>query len=138
MFGRNQGRTLKTSRASSTQRARTACFVPTSDRNAEKVSEVRDFRGVPPTETREKCRRSGTFKGYLRQKCGKSVGGPGLSRGTSDRNAGKVSEVQDFRGVPPTETREKCRRSSSAEVHKGSQQPGIPNLRPPELTKAKY
>ena len=48
----------------------------TSDRNAGKVSEVQDFRGVPPTETREKCRRSRTFEGYLRQKCEKSVGGP--------------------------------------------------------------
>ena len=75
---------------------------------------------------------------HLRQKCAKSVGGPGLSRGTSDRNTGKVSEAQDFRGVPPTETREKCRRSSPANVHQVSQQPGIPNLRPQELTKAKY
>ena len=74
-----------------------------------------DFRGVPPTEMREKCRRSGTFEGYLRQKCRESVGGSGLSRGTSDRNTGKVSEVRDFRGVPPTETREKCRRSGTFE-----------------------
>ena len=37
---------------------------------------------------------------------------PSLLRGTSDRKAGKVSEAQDFRGAPPTETREKCRRSA--------------------------
>ena len=97
-----------------------------------------DFRGVPPTETREKCRRSGTFEGYLRRKHGKSVGGLGLSRGTSDGNTGKVSEVRDFRGIPPTEMREKCRRSSPANVHQGSQQPRILTHRPPELTKAKY
>ena len=52
---------------------------------------------------------------HLRQKCGKSVGGLGLSRGTSDGNTGKVSEVQDFRGVPQTEMREKCRRSRTFE-----------------------
>ena len=69
----------------------------------------------PPTETREKCRRSKAFEGYLRRKCGKSVGGPRLSKGTSDRNAEKVSEVQGFRRVPPTETREKCRRSRTFE-----------------------
>ena len=39
----------------------------------------------------------GLLCAHLRQKCRESVGGPGLSRGTSDRNAGKVSEVQDFR-----------------------------------------
>ena len=57
----------------------------------------------------------GLLCAHLRQKCGKSVGGPGLSRGTSDGNTGKVSEVQDFRGVPPTEMREKCRRSRTFE-----------------------
>ena len=68
----------------------------TSDGNAGKVSEVQGFRRVPPTETPEKCRRSRTFEGYLRRNCWESVGGPRLSKGTSARNAGKVSEVQGF------------------------------------------
>ena len=93
MFGRNQGRTLKTSRASSTQGARTACFVPTSDRNAGKVSEAQGFRGAPPTETWRKCRRSRTFEGYLRRKRGKSVGGQQEKEGTSDSFVVFLSEV---------------------------------------------
>ena len=40
-------------RASSTQRARTACFVPTSDRNAGKVSEVSRKTQGPQTELLE-------------------------------------------------------------------------------------
>ena len=48
----------------------------------------------PPTEMQGKCRRCREKEKDLRQKCGKSVGGPGLSRGTSDGNTGKVSEVQ--------------------------------------------
>ena len=48
----------------------------TSDRKAGKVSEVQDFRGVPPTETRKKCRRSAGKRRDLRQFCGVSVGGP--------------------------------------------------------------
>ena len=69
----------------------------------------------PPTEMPGKCRRSRTFEGYLRRKRGKSVGGPGLPKGTSDGNAGKVSEAQGFRGAPPTETWRKCRRSRTFE-----------------------
>jgi hypothetical protein len=93
VFGRNQGRTLKTSRASSTQRARTACFVPTSDRNAGKVSEAQGFRGAPPTETWRKCRRSRAFEGYLRRKRGKSVGSQQEKEGTSDSFVVFLSEV---------------------------------------------
>ena len=65
----------------------------------------------PPTETREKCRRSKAFEGYLRRKRGKSVGGPELLRGTSDRNGGKVSEVSRKKKGPPTVLLCFCQRS---------------------------
>ena len=42
----------------------------------------------------------GLLCAHLRQKCRKSVGGPRLSRGTSDGNAGKVSETQDCEHSP--------------------------------------
>ena len=101
----------------------------TSDGNAAKVSEVLRFRGGPPTEIRQKCRRSCVSEGYLRQKGGKSVGGPAFPRGTSDRNTAKVSEVLRFRGGPPTETRQKCRRSCVSEGYlrrKGGKSVGGP------------
>ena len=47
----------------------------------------------------------------LRRKCKESVGGAGKKRGTSDGNAGKVSEVPSKREGPPTDSRGICRRS---------------------------
>ena len=59
----------------------------------------------------EKCRRSKAFEGYLRRKRGKSVGGPRLLKGTSDGNAGKVSEVSRKKKGPPTVLLCFCQRS---------------------------
>ena len=76
-----------------------------------KVSEVSGKRRGPPTEMQGKCRRCRAKEGYLRRKCGESVGGVGQKRGTSDGNARKVSEVPGKREGPPTDSRGICRRS---------------------------
>ena len=53
----------------------------------------------------------GLLCAHLRRKHGKSVGGPRLLRGTSDGNAGKVSEVSRKKKGPPTVLWCFCRRS---------------------------
>ena len=60
---------------------------------------------------KEKCRRCRAKERDLRRECGKSVGDAGRKKGTSDGNAGKVSEVSGKREGPPTDSQGLCRRS---------------------------
>lgn len=94
--GRNQGRPLKASRASSVSRLARLALCP------------------HPTETRQKRRRCPSEQQDPRHKPVKSVGGTPQNTRTSDGNPSKASEVPLRTAGPPTETRQKCRRYLSS------------------------